>query len=64
MVSSDGVPSKVTDLRPEQTSKADWPMVFTLAGISIDVRLVHEMKADTPMLVTPLPMTTLVMEVR
>ena len=77
------------DARPEQEEKALWPMLVTLAGISIDVRFMLPSKAlipmvssdgvpskvtdvrplqpsktFLPMLVTPLSMTTLVMEVR
>ncbi len=51
----------VTDVRPEQSSKARVPMLVTLEGMVMEVRPEHQEKAYSPMLVTLLGM---VMEVR
>ena len=42
----------VTDVRPVQLPKAQFPILVTPIGIVIEVRLVHFSKADFPILVT------------
>jgi hypothetical protein len=46
----------VTDVRPLQARKADFPMLVTLLGMVTDVRLLQPEKAELPMLVTLLGM--------
>jgi hypothetical protein len=51
----------VTEVRPEQPEKADWPILVTLLGMVMDIRPLQPPKACSPILVTLLGM---VMEVR
>jgi hypothetical protein len=52
------------DVRLQQCSKALLPMLFTLPGITSDVRLWQAQNAFLPMEVIPLPIITVVIDLR
>ena len=49
----------LTDVSPEQPSKAWSPMLVTLSGILTDVSSLQKLNAEFPMLVTPSGMVVL-----
>ena len=53
---------QITIVKPEQSEKADFPMLVTLLGIVIEVKEEQPTKAAYPMLVTLSPIVTEVKE--